>query len=105
MVSSAFTSSAWVVQHTQPPVISTSTRARSASSSPSMPTSPTSLTMTATSPDAASVSQRLTNVVLPAPKKPVTTVTGSVALMPRSVPGGAPGYNHSHKPTSPVFTG
>ena len=44
-----------------------------------MPMAPCSFTITAMSPRATSPSQRFTSVVLPAPRKPVTTVTGTGA--------------------------
>src|SRR5688572_11306171 len=71
------------VQHIQPLVSSTMSpgaqafAAHSSTSPPSNPASPNSLTITAMRRPSACVSSERSNVVLPAPRNPVSTVTGT----------------------------
>src|SRR5581483_6302742 len=64
-------------QHTQPFLSSTVRSSTRRSRWWSMPTSPSSFTITAVSPSAGCSSSREISVVLPLPRKPVTTTTGS----------------------------
>src|SRR6185503_12925540 len=90
------------VQQMQPLVSSTISpgaqafAAHSSTNPPSNPASPNSLTMTAMRRPSACVSSERSNVVLPAPRKPVSTVTGTRdiaifslrrALQPERKPG------------------
>ena len=75
---SALASSACVSQHTHPAVISRSLDTCDARSSPSIPTSPRSLMITAVSSRGSADSQPSTSVDFPAPRNPVTTVTGMI---------------------------
>ena len=75
-VSSASTRSPRMVQHRQPDCSSTILSPTYSTSRWSSATSPNSLMMTAVSASAGSFSRRLSSVVLPAPRKPVSTVSG-----------------------------
>ena len=79
---SAICRSERVLQHRQPLPSSTVSSALARSSASSMPTAPNSLTTTAVPAPSGVVRKRRSSVVLPAPRKPVTTVTGMRA--PRS---------------------
>ena len=65
-----------VLQHRQPLPSSVISSALSRTSASSMPTAPYSLMMTAVSRPSGVARKRRTSVVLPAPRKPVTMVTG-----------------------------
>ena len=75
-VSSASTRSPRMVQHRQPLCSSTMLSPTYSTSRWSSEISPNSLMMTAVSASAGSFSSRLSSVVLPAPRKPVSTVSG-----------------------------
>ena len=71
-----------VMQHRQPLPSSTVSSALARTSASSMPVAPNSLTTTAVPAPSGVARKRLSSVVLPAPRKPVSTVTGMRA--PRS---------------------
>src|SRR5262249_59734915 len=78
-----------MVQHRQPVVSVTSPSSACSTSRWSRPTSPNSLMTTAVSVSAGSLSRRLSSVVLPAPRKPVSTLYG-IGGARRPPGGGAP---------------
>ena len=73
---SVSTSSPRTVQHRQPSESWMMPSEACSTSRWSIATSPNSLMMTAVSGSAGSLSSRLSSVVLPAPRKPVSTETG-----------------------------
>src|ERR1700739_854215 len=79
---SATCKSVRVIQQTQPLPRRTISSVASRSSASSIPTAPNSLTITAVPCPSGEARKRRSSVVLPAPRKPVTTVTGIRA--PRS---------------------
>ena len=72
------------VQQMQPLFISNTSSSAFTTRSLSIPDSPNSLTMTAYFFPCRSVRMRFRSVVLPAPRKPVNTVTGIYSVMARS---------------------
>src|SRR5262249_50520708 len=69
------------VQQTQPLFISNTSSSAPTTSSLSMPISPNSFTMTANLRPCGSDRMRLSRVVLPAPRYPVSTVTGILSVI------------------------
>src|SRR5262245_26824529 len=76
-----------MVQHRQPLCSSTTLSLIGLTSRWSRPISPNSLMMTAGSASAGSVTRRLSSEVLPAPSKPVSTVSGIGSAGPRAFSG------------------
>src|SRR5262249_41796945 len=68
-----------MLQHRQPLPSSVTFSVEARTSASSMPTLPNSLITTAVPSPMGLARNRRTNVVLPAPRKPVTTITGSLA--------------------------
>ena len=99
---SAGTKSSATVQHRQPLASSTMASSGQLSTpqlfriSPSMPTSPNSLTITASRRPPAFSSTCRTSVVLPAPRKPVTIVQGTLATLMTAPGRWCGGFHRRH---------